>query len=305
MKIRSPLFGAIVVLLAATWALTPSVVHFLGQEAINRLHEEGIRVRVDGLAGSRIGLAAEAIEGWFSLPLDGSRISVPISLKAEQADVRFKVPILTPWAPHVLFTAQSYGGVVKGELGSIVTGPELNLTMQGANVSLHPQARAFGVEDGVFDARIENHPLQGIPRQEARYSLDVRELTITLPRMVSQIARISSVSNGLLVARGSLKSNGRFTVEPCTFKSSLGNVSLTANGSLQGRVLKDLRGKASVDLSTEEGAVLRPWLGLLVPASRLPAEGPVLCDFRSAPCAGSQATQLRLGALCIRLDCGG
>lgn len=304
MKNRGRFFGALAVLLVACWALTPSVMHFIGQEAINGLLEKGIRMRVDGLAGSRIGLTAEAIEGWFSLPLDGNRMVVPVSLKAEQADVSLKVPIVTPWAPRLDFLAQSYGGIVAGNLSNIAAIPQLNLTIQGVNISLHPQARAFGVEQGVLDARLDNHPLEGVPGDEARYSLDVHDLTVTLPKMLSQLAKVTSLSDGEISARGSLKSNGRFTLEPCTFQSSLGNISITASGTLQGRLIKDLWGKANVDLSTEDGAVIRPWLSLVIPASRVPADGPVRCDFRSAPCAGLQANQLRLGGLCIRLECG-
>jgi len=304
---RRFLIAAILVLVIGFF-LTPPVMHFVGQELVNRLQERGGRVRVDGLAGRRVGLSADVLEAWLSLPLGKRNKFFPISLKVENTVATVWPPLLSPWSPEVNFHGTSYGGRVTGSMPlliNLVQQPTLQLSVAGIDLSLHPQARAFGVEAGTLDVQIQGHPISGLPQQEARYSIDLRDLSVNLPPMVAQLAKISSISDGTLSSKAVFKSTGSFVLEPCSFTSSLGSLTLTARGMLSGEAVKDLWGTIRVNLDSEQGARIRPWLGLLVPAARLPAEGPVQCDFRGGPCDEAAGTQLQLGPLCVRLDCRG
>jgi hypothetical protein len=299
---------AAVLLLVISFFLTPPVMHFVGQELINRLQERGARVRVDGLAGRRIGLSADVVEAWLSLPLGKRNRFFPISLKIEDAVATVRPPLLSPWAPQVSLRGTSYGGSIAGSIPLLINlarQPNLQLSVVGVDLSLHPQARAFGVEAGIIDAGIEDHPITGLPRVEARYSIDLRGLSANLPPMVAQLAKISSISDGNLSAKAVFKSAGGFVLDPCSFQSSLGSLTLNARGMVSGDSVKDLWGTIRINLDTEQGAQIRPWLGLLVPAARLPAAGPVQCDFRGGVCDGAAGTQVQLGPLCVRLDCRG
>lgn len=306
MNTRRRLLIAGIIILVAAFALTPPAMHFLGQELVNDLQDRGARIRVDGLEGRRIGLSAEAIEAWLSVPVGKRNRFLPVSLKFEDATATVSARWLSPWAPQVVFHGTSYGGRVAGALpllSALAELPTLQLSVKGVDLSMHPQARAFGVEAGTIDAQADNHPIAGLPRDEARYSVDLRNLTVTLPPMVAQVVKISSLTETSLSAKAVVKTTGNFALEPCTLKSSLGSVELTARGVWSGESVRDLWGTLHLDLNTEQGALVRPWLGLLVPKARLSAEGPVECDFRGAPCADSAGTQLQLGPVCVRLEC--
>ncbi len=307
MKTRRRFIIALLFIFAAAWVLTPQIMHFLGQELLNTLHERGARIRVEGLSGTRVGLAAELIEGWASIPVGGSVKAFPISLKVDTPSTALRTPLLSPWSPQAVFHGTAYAGTVQGSLpliSALKQRPSLTLAIKGVDLSLHPQARAFGVEAGSVDAQVDNHPVSGLPDQEARYSLDMRGLSVTLPPMVAQIVKITTLANATVSAKATLKPTGNFTLEPCTLQSSLGAVELKAQGVWTGSSVKDARGVVLFNLEGEQGALLRPWLGLLVPTARLPSEGPIQCDFRAGPCSGSGSTQVRLGSMCLRLECG-
>lgn len=306
MKSKRKVLLGVVLIAAAVWGVLPSLAHFFVQEQIISLQQRGIKLRVDGLAGRRIGVEAEAVEGWIGVPLRGSQVALPVSVRIDRPEAMLYLPLTSPWSPAVRVQGEVYGGSLQVSLGDVLSGGTLRGSLRGVDLPRHPQVMALGLESGVLDVQMQGHPLEGLPVNEAKYEILVKNASLVVPGILRSYLKIDSVSDAELQAKGSLLATGRFSVSSCTFKSSLGRADLKATGSLVGSRLRELSGTVTFDLNTTQGAQLRPWLGLLVPSADLGAsEGPILCNFQQqAGCRAGGPIQLNLGAgACLRLEC--
>jgi hypothetical protein len=285
------------------WGIAPAVLHFFAQEYLIRIQERGTRVRVDGLEGRRVGLAAEAIEGWVQIPVEGLSATIPLSVRAEHPRADLNVPLLSPWSPRVSLKTLLYGGQFDGVVSELLSSASISGSLRGLDVAQYPQAQAFGVDSGLLDLHLKNHGISGPSGKEALYSVSLKGFSWQVPPTFRSFTKIDSITDTDIIGRASISKTGRLSIPECNLKSSLGLAKLQAAGNLSGGSLRDLSGSFEIDLNTPDGANLRPWLGLLVSSPSLPAEGAIHCEFRLGPCNYSGGTHFRIGRHCIRLQC--
>lgn len=282
--------------------VTPSILQFLAEHQLIRLKQAGVKVQADGVAGFLVGVSAKSIEGWVALPKLGPELpGVPIQLRAESVKLSAGVRSFLP-ATFARLTAAFYGGTVDTTVAALIAGPTVSATVQAVDLSLHPQLRALGFEQGLVDLTALDHALNGTGTKPAHYTLKIRELAFQPPPTIANVTRISSLRDGTLQLSASVKPEGGLSIESCTFDSSLASGTFSATATLRSpREIKNVSGSLQVNLDRPDSSKLAVWLPMLTNQAVSSESARFVCHFRSVSCSSSDA--IRLGTACIKASC--
>ena len=285
--------------------LVPSIIQFMAHRYLLLLQDRGIRIEASGMQGLRFGISAESIQAWVPVPLaTAPKRSFPLVIELHQAQGRLRIPLLTPWRLKAALSAQGYGGGISGEVAQLFSRPTIDIDIAQLALGEHPQLSAVGIESGTVSLEVRGHPMQPILPTNASYKISARDLEIRPPPIVQNLARISTVSGGALEGSATIESSGRFNIPSCSFRSSLGDVGLSARGTLTETLgLDTLSGTLRVNLSGSDSDKLAQWIPVLTQQQVAAATKSFTCALRSADCQGGQGLQVRLGARCVRLAC--
>lgn len=294
-------------LLLVGWTLTPSIFQFLGQRALIEAQRQGLRIDAQGISGLRLGIAADELRTWIPMRVYQANVKeFPVLLEMTNVRSRLKIPLLTPWRVGGLLTAQSYTGTVSAAVSPPFSAPSLDLAVDQLNLSEHPQLSALGLESGTVTLQIEGHPLTRRLPDKASYRVTSTDITVRAPPIVQSLARIDYIRNAALEASANIDHTGTFSLSKSSFKSSLGDLVLSAQGRLsQTLALEDLSGSLTVRLSGADSDKLSPWIPVITQQQVDSSARSFTCAMRTASCQGGRGLEVRLGARCVRVSCSG
>jgi hypothetical protein len=282
--------------------VTPSILQFLAEHQLIRLQQSGVKVQADGVSGFLFGVSAKSIEGWVTIPQQGPRLAgLPVQLRAESVQVSAGIRSILPQT-FVHLTGAFYGGTLDTSVSRLVTRPTFSGTVHGVDVSLHPQLRALGFEQGLVDLAALEHPVSGTWTNTSNYTLKIRELVLRPPPTIANVTRITELRDGTVELSASVNQDGALTTESCTFDSSLASGTFSATATLRSPSdITNISGSLQVNLDRQDSDKLAPWLPILTNQAVSSESVRFVCHFRSTACSSSGA--LRLGSGCIRASC--
>jgi hypothetical protein len=221
----------------------------------------------------------------------------------ERVNLRASSSLLAPWKLGARVTANAYGGSLEGTASNLLSNPVISGALSALDLSQHRQLRALGVDSGLVDVQVSNHPLALPATMDASYSIEARGVSVEFPPLIVQLARIRGLSDLNLKGEGVLRQSGRFQIRPFEIQGSFGEASLAAHGLIQGNTVGELAGTLDVNLNGPDGENLKPWVGMLIRGDGEESAGTFHCAFRSGPCGTSAPMQVSLGELCILSSC--
>jgi hypothetical protein len=286
--------------------LAPSVFQFLVQRALIDAQQKGLRIDAQGISGLRFGIAADEIQAWIPVPIRRGHVKeFPVLVEMKDVRGRMTFPVLTPWRVGALLTAESYKGAVSAKVSAPFAAPRLNLAIEHFSLSEHPQLSALGVESGSLSLAITGLPLKPTLPDKASYQVKATDLTVRAPPIIQSLARIDYIRDATLEAVAVVESSGKFSLSKSSLRSSLGEVTLSAQGKLsQTLTLEDLSGSLAVRLSGADSDKLAPWIPVITQQQVDASAKSFTCAIRSAACQrGGAGLELRIGPRCIRVSC--
>jgi len=269
-----------------------------------RRQHSGVKLQADGISGFLFGIAAKQLESWLQIKAGGVGVSaIPIQLRAE--DIRISAGF-SPFALQLRVHAEAviYAGRATATIINFFSGPKVEANLQQIDLSIHPQLRAFGVESGIIDATIRNHPLEGPWSQEAMYHISVDNLELLAPAWLQTIAGISQIRSGRVTLKATVKPGGQLALQSSSFDCSLGS------GTLQGTALlksyddiEDINASVRFRLDRPDSDKVGRWLPVIIGQGIASETASFICSMRSIGCGAAGAQ--RFGKGCIAASCVG
>jgi hypothetical protein len=281
--------------------ITPAVLQFVGEQGLIGAREHGVRINAEGIKGFILGIEADSLEGW--LPVSSTRgPSLPVQVKVEQLSARIKIPLLPPGLPVTELRAKMYGGDISATTSLLARFKRLSLEASNIDLSLHPQLRALGIEDGKLTIKFKDHP--GDLKWTARtpYHIELESLRFSPPSQIRSFIALNEISDGSLRADISAAPSGEISIDSAEFDSSLaagkftGVARIAANGEL---VISQALLK--VELNRPDSAKLATWLPLITNRRVSPEAQSFSCSFRSTSCKDPH--DLEIGRSCLAATC--
>ena len=303
---RTLILGSLAIALLF-WLLLPSFLQYFAQRELLKLHSSGIKLKVNGLIGKRVGLGAESVEGWLAIPVRNKTpvSNVPVNYRFEDIEVLARIPLLTPWKPGVTVNARAYGGRIDAVASDLTAAPTLSAEISQVNLSLHPQLRALGFDSGLLSALVKNHPLSLNQVSTSEYSVRVEQVELALPSSISDLIKISALSQGKLSCNLSLAPSGSFALPTCEFSSSAAKLTLSGRGTLiKMQSIDQFSGTLNVNLLGEDGAKLSQWMPILTNQRVRSVDSNFSCSLQIGACGSLSSFDFRIGPRCGRAVCG-
>lgn len=302
MATRRIIIIASCVLVGVLVGITPSALQFFAERQLLQLQHRGVRLRADGISGFLLGVAAAQVEGWLTIATSRSGVStIPLQLRAE--DVRISAgfsPLNLQLRAHA--EATIYAGRARATIAKLFSGQKVEAALQRVDLSIHPQLRAFGLESGIIDATMHNHPLDGDWSQEATYSISLDHLELLAPAWLQAVSGISQVSGGQAVLRATVKQGGRLSLQSSNFDCSLGSGTLQGTALLKGDgEIENINASVRFRLDRPDSDKVGRWLPVIVGSGSSGDATSFMCSVRSTKCgtAGAQ----RIGKGCVAVTC--
>ena len=282
--------------------ITPGILRYAGEQALIKLQDGGTRVSAEGIRGFVLGIGADSVEGWLPVKASNGQ-KFPVQIRVEDFTGRIKLPLLPPGLPRTELRALMYGGDVSIETPLVSGGKWISMNAKGIDLSLHPQLRALGIEEGKVSISFDEHPSDLKWKVETHYLVDLASFRFTPPSEIRRFISLNDVSNGSLKADLVAKPSGEIHLNAAEFDSSLasGKISglarILANGEL---IISSLNLK--VDLNRQDSSKLASWLPLITNNKVATDATGFSCSFQSTSC--SERHELNLGRSCLRSNCG-
>jgi hypothetical protein len=282
--------------------VAPSVLQFFAQREISRLQRAGFRIQAEGIEGFIFGVGAKRIDSWIALPIGAAGISaVPLQIQVDDVSTSaYFQPLFLQTSVRI--KGSLYGGALNATLLNLLGAPLLSGTANRVDLSIHPQLRALGIDSGVVNLTTTNHPIKGVWRAEAEYTLSITEFDLRPPRPIQTISGISQLRKGQVDLKAKIKPEGALSIESASFDSSLASGSLTGSATIQpsGHLL-NVNANLRVNLDRPDSSKLKVWLPLLTNQEISSEANNFTCQIRSVACGSGAA--LRLGSSCLRASC--
>jgi hypothetical protein len=301
----------LIVALAVTLGVTPSILRFVAESGLIQLKHRGIRIQADGINGFLFGVSAQNVEGWVTIK--GSKPKscdwclqvpdFPVQLRAESVKASGGIRLFLP-QPFAKLTGILYGGAIDVVVANLFSNPIASGTVNRLDLSLHPQLRALGIEQGIVDVTATNHPISAKWESEARYTLRIQDVELAPPRAVTRLTGISRLQQGQIDLSATITPSGALTIETGSFDSSLASGKLNGTATLlPSGALSNINCKLELNLNRQDSNKVATWLPMLTNQAVSSQSERVLCTFRSASCSLDGVA--RLGSVCIRASCAG
>jgi hypothetical protein len=281
--------------------ITPAILQFAGEQALIKAREQGVKVSAEGIKGFILGIEADSLEGW--LPVSSTRgPSLPMQVKAEQLSARIRIPLLPPGLPVTEFRANMYGGAVSATTPLLAGFKRLSLEASKIDLSLHPQLRALGVEDGKLTIKFQDHPGDLKWTAKTPYHIELESLRFSPPIQIRSFIALNEISDGSLRADISAAPSGDISIDSAEFDSSLaagkfsGTARIAANGEL---VISQALLK--VELNRPDSPKLATWLPLITNRRVSPEAQSFSCSLKAASC--EEARDVQIGRSCLKATC--
>lgn len=304
MSKRRIIIALVAVVISVTVGLIPAALQFVAERELIKLKDRGLRVQVQGISGFLIGLSVTGAEGWVEIPLrTGAVRSFPLQLIVENSSVSLK-PKLNPFRTAVEVFAEAYGGSIGATINNVFTSPLVSARVERLDISLHPQLRALGIEQGLINLQVTEHPLLPMWERDATYALEMEGLDLLPPRSIQQLSGVSRLDKGKASLRATINKGGNLKIDLGLFDSSL------ASGTLLGSAVIDSKGMVTninvtirVNLDRDGSSKLAAWLPILTHQAVSSDVRSFVCNFKSASCSSGGA--IKIGTTCLRSACAG
>lgn len=303
------------VLIALTIGVTlvmvvPSLLQFTANHYLPTLQDElekrGVRLSVVNISGHLLGVSADSVELWFSIPAGprGQRIPAVLELQNVSASLEPSLP------PRVRLRSNAYNGSVDLSIRDLSSAPRLQGDLKEIDLGAHPQLHALGLTRAVTTIAIVDMPISLDPQATARVELKLSEGSFSLsPKLielvgdaaqqVASLIKIDQVSNLNLRLTAAME-QGAFSARPIQLESSLAALDGQVKGSFDnGRGEPTLGGNLRVKL-TEESDALRGWLPLVSENTVAADASSFSARFSSTSCSNISVPIIRMGRLCVR-----
>jgi hypothetical protein len=287
---------------AVVIGVAPSLLQFFAEQSLIKIRQQGVKITADGINGFILGVGADQIESW--LPVATSRTtSVPVQFVANNLKAKITLPLFPPGLPVADISASLYGGEATARVADVIALRSVSLKLTNVDISLHPQLRAIGVEDGRISINAANHPIDLNWRSEASYSVLVESLRFASPDIVRNFIALNQISDGQIKLELAAKPGGEISITSGKFDSSLASGELTglANISPQGDIRLS-RGTVKVFLNRPDSSKLGNWLPLITNQKVSAETASFVCSFQAVSC--SERHDIKLGRNCLRSNCG-
>jgi hypothetical protein len=295
----------IVVACAVALGVLPALITNLAEHELSKLRSQGkVRIiRTDGVAGFILGIKASSIQGFAPLRLELGKIkSIPLHFQINSPLVSLSPRILPPGL-KINISAEAYGGELTGTLAGLSDNGMLNLIAKGIDLSKHPQMGSLGVISGHLSFEISKHPLGLDWMDAASYKIDLNNLDLELPEIISGLVKgLSSLRRGDLSLSLSIAKGGGFNLKGGKFNSSFGEMELTAEGVIEKSAqLRDVRAQVRFNLVGDDGAKLLPWIPILTNGALSGEQRRFSAEIGSVRCGAPNGVKMSWGG-CVRLD---
>jgi hypothetical protein len=281
--------------------ITPAILQFAGEQSLIKLRERGVKVNAEGINGFLFGIGAESIEGW--IPVSSQRgPTLPIQVRVDNFTGRILVPLLPPGLPKTELRATVYGGEVTAETPLLSGSKRISLDARKVDLSLHPQLRALGIEDGKLSINFKDHPSDLKWVSKTSYHIELESLRFSPPSSIRSLIAVNEISDGSIRADISAAPSGEISIDSAEFDSSIatGKISGTAQMGPRGELVVS-KGIIKVDLNRPDSAKLSTWLPLIT-NRRVSSEAQSFsCSFRATSC--EEASDARIGSSCLKAIC--
>ena len=290
--------------------LAPSLIQLAANHYLPTIQDElerrGVRLSVVNISGHLLGVSADSVELWFSIPAGPRGLRIPAVVELQDVSATLEPSL----SPRVRLRSKAYDGSVDLSLQALSSGPRLQGNLRGIDLGAHPQLHALGLTKAVATLEIQDMPFELNPGSSARAELTVTEGSFSLsPKLielvgdaaqqVANLIKIDQVSN-LNLRLAEVIEQGAFSVRPIQLESSLAAVEGQVKGNFDsGRGEPTLGGNLRVKL-TEESNSLRGWLPLLSENSVTSDASSFTVRFSSTSCVSASVPIARMGRLCIR-----
>jgi hypothetical protein len=305
MSSRRIILVTLAILAGVVIGIAPSVIQFFAERELVKLQQRGVRIQVESLSGFIVGISAKQVESWLPIGVRTAGVrTIPLQLQAE--DVRVSAGF-SPLALQLRVYAEAaiYGGSAQATFTNLVSAPKVEGAARGVDVSIHPQLRALGIESGIVEATITNHPLDGKWKDDASYTLSLDNLEILPPGWLQTMGGISQVRNGRAVLRATVRQGGQLSLQSSSFDCSL------ASGSLQGTAiitesgdLMNVNASIRVNLDRPDSDKIGRWLPIIAGSGIASNATSFVCAIRSTRC-GATAGARSFANGCVTFTCAG
>lgn len=302
-------YKTLILLTSAAFAialgLLPALITHLAEHALLKFRSGGaLRItKTEGVEGFIIGVKASAIHGFAPFKLElGNIKSIPLQFQIGSPLVSISPRISPPWL-NLNFNAQAYDGAIKGALTGVSANGMLSLVATGINLSKHPQVRSFGVLSGLLGFELVKHPLDLDWLESATYKIELRELDIELPGIVSGLVKgLNSLKRGDLSVSASIAKGGVLILKGGRFSSSLGVLELNAEGIIEKSAqIRELKANINFNLIGEDSNKLIPWLPIITNGAISGERRNFSAKIRSVGCGAPNALKMSLG-VCVKIN---
>jgi|GEM_PF-5012565 len=284
---------------AVALCTTPALIQFAAQSYLGNLTTRDFRLNAREIQGHFVGLSAAAVTVWLPIRTSPSSAAIPLSIELQNVSVSLRLPLFPPRLPIVSFKADAYQGSLSGELHNVVTSPRLSFKLSGLALSEHPQLLALGVTSGALTGSAQGIPLQPEPRMTASAAIQIDNMELSPPPLVSQLVGISAVRDLQAQIAGAIQSDGNFTLQPVVIKSSLASIQGRATGHLEHDILSSFQSVLQVKLSEGDGKGFAQWLPIISNNSLSQEETEFTIASRTIACSEQSQNPLRIGSTCL------
>jgi hypothetical protein len=286
---------------AVALGVAPSLLQFFAEQSLIKLRARGVRLNIDGIQGFILGVGAERLESWVPVgaPNQGA---VPIQIIIDKPEAKLKVPWFTMSLPVLDLSGLLYGGQLRARLTDILSLRGLSFDATDIDLSLHPQLRALGIEEGQISVSTDNHPLDLKWAGKSSYTVLVDQVRFAPPAMLRSFIALNQISDGALEAEISVNPGGQVSLSAAKFDSSLASGELTGLAAISpSGHLRIKTGSIKVFLNRPDSPKLGNWLPLITNQKVLPDATSFACSFQATSC--TDRYDIKIGHDCLRSKC--